>query len=134
MDTPPVLDAPEYILDFVTLSVEGYVEASGQYTSLSRRDTRHATLGLQGGLILVAVIAFVPDDVGGMIAQRGIGKLSGITDNSTQTASSPCSAMNCAEKGPASAQAVHSNLTLGSESNASFAIMPSSQRHYLHLI
>ena len=29
VDTPPVLEAPEHILDFVTLPVEGFVEASG---------------------------------------------------------------------------------------------------------
>jgi len=29
VDTPPVLEAPEHILDFVTLPVAGFVEASG---------------------------------------------------------------------------------------------------------
>ena len=29
VDTPPVLDASEHILDFVTLPVEGFVEVSG---------------------------------------------------------------------------------------------------------
>ena len=29
VDTPRVLEAPEHILDFVTLPVEGFVEVSG---------------------------------------------------------------------------------------------------------
>lgn len=65
--TPPVFEFAEHVLDFVSLAIEFLVEAGGQYSSLSGRDARGDAFGLQGGAILVTVIAFVANHGGSML-------------------------------------------------------------------
>ena len=46
VNAPPVFEFSEHIFHFMTLSIEIFIEASGQYPSLSWRDARRDAFGL----------------------------------------------------------------------------------------
>ena len=67
VDASRVFEPVEHILDFVPLTVECFIEAGRQFSSLSWRDTRGDANCLQGSAILVTVISFVTDQCLGMV-------------------------------------------------------------------